>query len=145
MEMKSQDVTVYREIQRNTDMAMKAIDTISGKVYDDQLGMQISRQSIKYSELHNEAVKQLVEAKADTYHGSYMADFMLKAGIHCNTLFNTSTSHIAELMIKGSNMGVLEMEKILNQNDAVGEKPMSLAKQLLDFEEKNVQRLIKYL
>lgn len=143
--MKSQEVSVYREIQRNTEMAMTAIETISDKVYDDNLSMQISRQSIKYSELHNEAVKQLVKAKAELYHGSALADMMLKVGIHCNTMFNTSTGHIAELMIKGSNMGVLEMEKVLHHNTEAGEGPTSLARQLIDFEENNVKRLKDYL
>lgn len=143
--MKSQEVTVYREIQRNTEMAMKAIETISDKVYDDTLAVQISRQSLKYSELHNEAVKQLVEAKAEPYHTNNISDIMLKAGIHYNTLLNTSTGHIAELMIKGSNAGVLEMEKVLNHNPEAGEQAVSLAKQLLDFEEKNIKRLKDYL
>ena len=39
----------------------------------------------------------------------------------------------------------IEMEKILNQNEEAGEKPVALAKQLLDFEAKNVERLKKYL
>ena len=143
--MRSQDVKVYKEIQKNTDMAMKAIDTISDKVYDDQLALQISRQALKYSEIHNEASRQLVAAKTEGYHGNYMSDFMLKAGINYNTMLNTSTSHIAELMIKGSNMGVLQMEKILNHNEDAGEKSVGLARQLIDFEAKNVERLIKYL
>lgn len=143
--MKSQEVAIYREIQRNTEMAMKAIDTISEKVYDDKLAVQISKQGIKYSEFHNEAVKQLVEAQTDLYHGSYFADFMLKAGIHYNTLLNTSTGHIAELMIKGSNMGVLEMEKVLHHNTEAGEESTALAKQLVDFEENCVKSLKDYL
>lgn len=143
--MKSQEVAVYREIQRNTEMAIKAIETISDKVYDDNLAIQISRQALKYSELHNEAAKQLVEAKAEPYHSSYFSDMMLKAGIHYNTLLNTSTGHIAELMIKGSNMGVLEMEKVLHHNADAGEQSTALAKQLLDFEEKNIKRLKDYL
>ena len=143
--MKSQEVKVYREIQRNTEMAMKAIDAISDKVYDDQLAMQISRQSLKYSELHNTAVKQLIDAKAEPYHGSYFDDMMMRTGIHYNTLLNTSTSHIAELMIRGSSNGIVEMEKVLNHNDNVGEKPVSLARQLIDFEEKNIARLKQYL
>lgn len=143
--MKSQETAVYREIQRNTEMALKAIDTISDKVYDEKLATQISRQSLKYSELHNEAMKQLIEAKAEPYHGSNLADMMLKAGIHYNTLMNTSTGHIAEMMIKGSNNGILEMEKILHHNQEAGETPVALAKQLIDFEEKNVERLKDYL
>lgn len=143
--MKSQEVAVYREIQRNTEMAIKAIDTVSDKVYDDTLAMQIARQSLKYEELHNEAMKQLIEAKAEPYHGNYLSDMMLKTGIHYNTLLNTSTSHIAEMMIKGSTAGVLEMERVLHHNQEAGECPVALANQLIAFEEKSMKQLKDYL
>lgn len=143
--MKSQGVTIYREIQRNTEMAMKAIDTISDKIYDDQLAMQVSRQALKYSQIHNEAVGKLLEAKAEPYHSNQLQDIMLKTGIHYNTILNTSTSHIAEMMIKGSNNGITEMNKILNHNHNAGEQPVSLAKHLIEFEEKNIMQLKKYL
>lgn len=143
--MKSQEVAVYREIQRNAEMAMKAIDTISGKVYDDDLALQISRQSLKYAELYNEASKQLMEGKAERYQSNALTDAMLKTGIHYNTMLNTSTGHIAEMMIKGSNNGILEMEKVLRHNENAGERPTALAKQLIDFEESNIRRLKDYL
>lgn len=143
--MISQEINVYREIQRNTEMAIKAIDTISPKVYDDGLALQISKQSLKYSELYNEASRQLMAAKAANYQGSVLSDAMLKTGIHYNTMLNTSTGHLAEMMIKGSNNGILEMEKVLRHNENVGERPAALAQQLIELEEKNIMRLKEYL
>lgn len=143
--MTSQEVAIYREIQKNTEMAMKAIDTISDKVYDDSLAMQLSRQSLKYSEIYNAASKQLVEGKAEYYRSGALADAMLKTGIHYNTMLNTSTGHIAELMIKGSTNGIIEMEKVLRRNEQADGKPVTLAKQLIEFEEDNVERLKQYL
>ena len=143
--MTSQEAVVYREIQKNTDMAIKAIDTLSGKVYDDDFALQISKQSLKYSEIHNEASRQLMEAKADRYQSSALSDALLKTGIHYNTMLNTSTGHIAEMMIKGSNNGILQMEKVLKHNEKAGERPVALAQQLIDFEERNIERLKKYL
>ena len=143
--MKSQELNIYREIQRNTEMAMTAIDTISDKIYDDQLAMQVARQNMKYSELHNIALDQILKAKAQPYRTNHLSDMMLKAGIHYNTMLNTSTGHIAEMMIQGSNSGILEMNKVLYHNEEAGDKPTALAKQLIDFEEKNIERLKKYL
>lgn len=143
--MTSQEVAVYKEIQRNTDMAMKAIDTISEKVYDDGFSQQLSKQSLKYSEIHTEASKQLMAAKASMYQGNALADAMLKTGIHYNTMLNTSTGHLAELMIKGSNNGILELEKVLRHNEGAGTMPVRLAKQLIDFEEKSIACLKEYL
>lgn len=143
--MTAHEVRIYREIQRNTQTAMKAIDTISGKVYDDELALQISRQSIQYAEIHNEASRQLMEAKAGNYQGSALSDVLLKTGIHYNTMLNTSTGHLAEVMIKGSNNNILETEKVLKHNGKAGERPVALAKQLIEYEQKSIQRLKDYL
>lgn len=143
--MTSHEAAVYREIQKSTDMAMKAIDTIVDKVYDDALAVQITRQSLKYSELHNEASRQLLDGNAQSYQSSALSDALLRTGIHYNTMLNTSTGHIAELMIKNSTNGILEMEKVLKHHEEAGEKPLALAKQLIEVEEKNVQRLKQYL
>ena len=37
------------------------------------------------------------------------------------------------------------MKKVLNHNEEAGQRPVALAKELIDFEEKNVERLTKYL
>ena len=126
-------------------MAIKAIDTIVGKVYDDDFSLQISKQSLTYSEIHNEAARQLMAAKEENYRSSALSDVMLKTGIHYNTMLNTSTGHLAEMMIKGSNTGILEMEKVLKHNEKAGERPVALAQQLIDFETKNIESLKKYL
>lgn len=143
--MQKQEINIYKEIQRNTEMAMKAIDTISDKVHNELLSIQMSKQSLKYAEIRNQAYDKLLEARAQPYRSSYMENLMLTGGIQYNTLLNTSTSRIAELMIKGSNMGVLEMNKILNHNSGADEHAIKLANQLIDFETKNIARLTKYL
>ena len=38
--MRSQEVAVYKEIQKNTEMAMRAIDIINDKIYDEDLSRQ---------------------------------------------------------------------------------------------------------
>ena len=143
--MTSHEATVYREIQKNTDIAMKTINTFADKIRDDALSMQISRQSLKYAELHNEASKHLLDAKAQGYRSSALSDALLRTGIHYNTMLNTSTGHIAELMIKNSTNGILEMEKVLKHHSEAGAAPLALAKQLIEVEEKNVERLKQYL
>ena len=36
--LKKQEINIYREIQRNTEMAMKALDAVTDKIYDDSRG-----------------------------------------------------------------------------------------------------------
>ena len=58
---------------------------------------------------------------------------------------NSTTSHLAEMMIRGSNMGMTSLWKVMNHTPEAGEKTVSLAKELMDFEENNIKELKKYL
>lgn len=143
--MNKDDVAVLKEVEKNTQMAMKAIDALSDKIYDDNMALQVSRQALKYSEIHNKATGKLVDAHAQTYKGSVMNDVMLVSGVHMNTMLNTSTSHIAEMLIQGSNRGLTHMWKSLNMHQGIQDNTMEIAKELMDFEEKNIERLKKFL
>lgn len=142
---KNDEIELLKEVQKNTEMAIKAIDTISSKVYDDDLAIQLSKQSLKYSEIHNKAVNEILEERAMPIRDNAIQDMMLTGGIHMNTLLNTSTSHIAEMIIQGSNRGITQMWKSLNLHDQAKGVSMEIAKELVEFEENNIERLKKYL
>ena len=144
-ERKSDDAKVLRAVQRNTKMAMKAIDTITDRVYDDDLSMHITRESMKYAELYNKATDRLLNGRAASYRENGIQDMMLMGGVRANTMLNTSTSHIAELLIQGSNRGLTSMWKAINHNENAGNVSMEIAKELMDFEEKNIEKLKQYL
>ena len=143
--MKREAVNILTGIQKNTEMAMQAIDTLSDKVYDKQLASEMSLQAIKYAELHNRALKELVNAKAEAGRSNAVDNLKLKASIHYNTLLNTSTPHVAELMIKGNNMGILEMEKAIRHNQTADPKAVALAQELIHMEQSNIGALKSYL
>lgn len=149
--MKPEEITIYREIQKNAEMAIKAIEVLEDKVYEEEFGLQMSRQSLKYSDIRNRALNKLLEAKAEPVHANHLTDVVFKGAIHINTLLNTSTGHLAELMIQGSNRGLVSMQKVLNRNpkDKIAPGGVSLAtelaKEFVEFEEKNVEIMKKYL
>lgn len=143
--MKSDDADILREIQKNTEMAMTAIETLSPKAADDSLTLQLSMQSLEYSRIHDRAIEKMLMEHEEVYRGSAIKDAMLKGGIRANTLLNTSTSHLAELMIESSSRGITNVWKSLNHHGNAGSYSTELAKELMDFEEKNIQKMKKYL
>ena len=143
--MKHDDAKVLQEIQRNTEMGMTAIETILDKIEDDDFSLQLSKQSLRYSEIPNKALDQILENKGEVYHGSQITDMMLKGSIHVNTALNISREHLAEMMIQGSNRGITSMWKALRHNQLAGHETVELARELVDFEEKNIERLKEYL
>lgn len=143
--MKKDDQEILREVQKNTDMAIHAIDTISEKVHDEELRQELSKEKLLYSVIQNKATDRLQSERAEGYHKSTMQDLMLKGGIQMNTLTNCSTSKIAELMIQGSSRGITNMWKSINHHQNSGNTSMEVAKELVDFEEKTIGRLKKFL
>ncbi len=126
-------------------MAMNAIDTISEKVQNRELLHELSKQRLLYSVIQNKATDRLQSERAEGYHASTMQDMMLKGGIQMNTLTNCSSSKIAELMIQGSNRGLTSMWKSINHHQNSGNTSMEVAKELMDFEAKSIERLKKFL
>ena len=85
---------------------------------------------MKYAEIYNKATGKLLDARAEGYQGSNVQDMMLRGAIMGNTLLNTSTGHIAEMMIQGSNRGLTDMWKTINHNENAGSASLEIAKEL---------------
>lgn len=143
--MKKDDQEILKEVQKNSSMAINAINTISEKVHDNALHQELSKQKLWYSVIQNKATDRLQNERAEEYHTSAMQDLMLKGGIQMNTFTNCSTSKIAELMIQGSNRGITSMWKSMNHHQNSGNLSMEVAKELVDFEQKSIARLKKFL
>lgn len=143
--MKHDDAKILKEIQRNTEMGMTAIETILDKIEDDEFSLELSRQSLRYAQIHNKALDQILEQEGEVYHGSQIADLMLKGSIHANTALNISREHLAEMMIQGSNRGITSMWKSMKHNRLATDAAVELAQELVDYEEKNIERMKEYL
>lgn len=143
--MKKDDKQVLREVQKNSQMAMQAIESISSRIYDDSLSAQVTRDSMRYADLYNKATEELLRGKVEGYKETGYQEMMLRGAIKANTMMNSSTSHIAELLIQGTNRGLTDMWKIMNHSENAGNRAVELAKELMDFEEKSIEKLKEYL
>ena len=100
-----------------------------------------------YEEFANRARKELQEMGIEAEEKGFMTKAMAKMGMEFNTMIDTSLSHIAEMMIEGSNMGIVEMNKCINTCERGGceEGAVGLAREIVAFEEKNLELMKKYL
>ncbi len=143
--MKHDDEMVLKEIQKSTQMGMTAIDTILDKIGNDAFSITLSRQSLRYADIHNRALDRILRQDGEGYRSSQIEELVLKGSIHANTVFNISTGHLAEMMIQESNRGITSMWKSLKHNALAEKDTVELAEELVDFEEKSIERLKEYL
>lgn len=143
--MKKDDIQVLREVQKNTELAIKAVDTVIDKVYDDDLALQLSRQSLNYSRLRGEAVDKLLSAHLEPARVSMLDEWRVMGNLHKDTLLNTSTSHIAELAIQESSRKISKMYQALRKHEGAGSVASGIAKEFMNAEEANIIQLRKFL
>ena len=65
--------------------------------------------------------------------------------VRLNTLADASTSHMAEMMINGTNMGIVEMTRQLNSAQNADPAARKLAEDFLHGEQLHLNHLKQYL
>ena len=65
--------------------------------------------------------------------------------VELSTLTDKSNSKIAEMMLKGTNMGIIEGIKLKNRNPEMAPSIKNILDDFIAFQENNVEDLKKYL
>ena len=138
--MTEADRAVLDESYRNTRMGREAINVIIGKVEDDDLALDLNRQACKFIQMEEKFQKEYQKAKETPPEEGFVNRTMLWGGIQMNTLLNASTEHLADMMIQGNTKGITELMKVVKKNKSVQKEYYEMAQELMDFEEKNIEK-----
>jgi hypothetical protein len=141
----SNDYALLNEIYKTGAMGSAAIELILPKVKSPRFRTDLKRQNDQYQTIEQEAEEALSQMGKCPQELSMGQRAMLQMGIMANTMCNRETSHLAELMIQGSNMGILALTKVLNSNQEEESPVRDLASRTLAMEEENIRRMKCYL
>lgn len=132
-------------IYQNTEMGVDSITEILNIIKDEDFKTHLRKQLAGYEKYQNEA-KQLLHENGHDEKGIGMFK-KIRTYLMTNmmTLKDPSTSNVAKMLIEGSTMGVTQATQNLNQYEHAEEKIIHLLKDLISFEEKNVEDLKKFL
>ena len=139
------DRAVLNESYKNARMGREAINVVIGKVEDDELALDLNRQACKFVQLEEKIQREYQKANEKLPEESLMDKTMLWGGIQMNTLMNASTEHLAEIMIQGNTRGITDLMKAVKANKGVQKEYYEMAQEIIDFEEKNIEKLKAYL
>lgn len=137
---------LLNNIYQNVKMGVDAINTLLPKVEDQAMRQDLTTQLLGYEEFSTQATKLLLEQGKTPKEISAFQKIPAEAGIHMNTLRDRSNSNIAEMMINGSIMGIIDTTRTLNQcRETCPRQLTQLAHDIIDFEDNNVTRMRAYL
>ena len=139
-----EDMAVLNEAYRNSKMGVETINAIISKVYDEDLALDLNRQAVRFLSFEDKVTEKIREANQRPETSSPVGKAMLWTSIQANTLLNTSTEHVADLMIQGNTRGITDLMKTVKSNKGAKKEYCELAEELMDFEEKNIEQLKSY-
>jgi hypothetical protein len=141
------DAELLNFIYQNSQMGVETLGQLIPMVKDSpEFEKQLEGQKREYDSIHKEA-KLFLEnhGKEEKGLGAFekIRTYLM---VNLETLTDRSVPHIAEMLMIGSNMGVIDAIKNLKKYDSgVSPEIKSLMERLRKFEENNVERLKKYL
>lgn len=129
----------------NAQAGIYSINNVLPKAEDETLKNELETQLKCYQDFSKAAYSDLKDMHCAAHDISAMQKMMMKGKIAMETAMSNSASHIARMMIQGTNMGIISLNKELNRSDGAGHKYVSKAKDMLDAETAYLDRMKKYL
>ena len=136
---------ILNEINKGIKMGMDSISTVSEKVQDDDLKKELKFQYDKYNEILNKVNDELDNYNDFPKELNPMQKAMGWMSVQLNTIEDKSNSKISEIMLQGTNMGIIEGVKLLNHNPDTDENVKNILTEFIQFQENSVEQLKKYL
>ena len=136
---------LYNALYQNAEMGTSSIKQIFPKVHDTKLRGELRMQLSNYRNQTNMLISQMKSQNMNPKPVSKMAKMMTSMGITMNCVKDNSTGHIAEMLIQGTNMGVIKINKALNRSVTAEPKLVQEAKDMLSKEQQYIDNLKSYL
>ncbi len=140
------DAQLLNFIYQNSQMGVNSLKEILPMVKEGTFKDGLNAQLKEYQQIHQEAGKGLNSAGYDEKGINAMEKIMTYLMIDIKMMVDSSSSHVAQMLIQGSNMGIIDAQKKIHEFEGEADREViKLMKHLQEFEEKNVERLKEYL
>lgn len=144
--MENQNLNILDEINKGATMGMDAISYVSDKVSDAKFKQVLDTEYSKYQNISNRVNKLYSNySNKEPHETNAMNKVMTWYGIQMKTMTDSTTSKLSELLMQGTNMGIIEGRRLINQNEDAAPDVKSILNDFVVMQEDSVETLKKYL
>ena len=144
--MENQNLNILDEVNKGATMGMDAIHYVYDKVTDSDFKNVLDTEYNKYKDI-SRRVNDLYAQYSDKepHETNAMTKAMTWYGIQMKTMTDDTTSKLSELLMQGTNMGIIEGRRLLNQNEDADHDVKNILNDFVVMQEDSVETLKKYL
>lgn len=145
--MDNQNLNVLDEVNKGATMGMDAINFVLDKVEDSSFRKVLDGEYNKYRDISNRVndVYSNYNTEKEPHETNTMTKMMTWYGVQMKTMNDHSNSKLSELLIQGTNMGIIEGRKLLNNNENLPKEIDTILNDFVVMQEDSVETLKKYL
>ncbi len=129
--------SLYKNVKMGSDSIIKLMDKVSGADFKAALTKQIDG----YEKIAERVRKHLCSMGETAKEENPMVKLWTNIGMAMETLTDSTDSHLAQLVAQGSSMGITDGIKLLREyeNTNVSEEALGFAREIIKFEEHNLE------
>lgn len=144
--MENQNLNILDEVNKGATMGMDAISYVTDKAKDKNFKQVLYTEYNKYRDI-SRRVNTLYSKYSDKepHETNAMNKMMTWYGIQMKTMTDDTTSKLSELLMQGTNMGIIEGRRLLNQHDDIEYSVKTILNDFVVMQEDSVETLKKYL
>lgn len=139
------NLTILNEIGKGVRMGLSSITFVSDKTEDEKMKEDLSTQYAEYGKILDKVNTQFEKYGEIPDEEPMMDKMMTWTGVQMNTMIDKSNSHIAELMIQGNLMGMIEAQKLLNHSPEMEQEIKGILNEFIDLQNNNIAKMKQYL
>jgi hypothetical protein len=133
-------------IYQNAEMGVETLNKLKAVTDDGEFEKVLDAQYAEYKEINDVARSLLNKNGYDEKGINAMQRIRTYLMLNLQTMMDKTTSHIAEMIMVGSSMGIIDAVKNLKQyKDDAEPEIVQLMERLLRFEENNFQQMKQFL
>ncbi len=144
--MENQNLNILDEVNKGATMGMDAISYVSEKVKDNNFKQVLDTEYNKYQNI-SDRVNDLYSnySSKEPHETNTMNKMMTWYGVQMKTMMDDTTSKLSELLMQGTNMGIIEGRRLINQNNNIAPDVKNILHDFVTMLEDSVETLKKYL
>lgn len=143
--MDNKNAKILDEIHKGLVMGMESISVIESKVGDRNFRDDLNMQYNEYGQVLDKINKQLENSNITPTDTNVGEKVMGWTSLQMNTIADKSNSQISSLLIRGNTMGIIEGQKLLNQNPDASQEVKAIIDEFITLQENNIEKLKTYL
>lgn len=128
-------------------MGMDAISIISEKTNDANLKETLKVEYTKYKDISQRVnnIYSKYTTEKEPHETNKMNKMMTWYGVQMKTIKDDTPSKLSELLMQGTNMGIIEGRRLLNNNTRIDEDVKNVLNDFVVMQEDSIETLKKFL